>query len=131
MLAPRSLLLLLLLLPASPVAGQDEPQCLTQPDQTRQSLRAPAAGNHGKSDLRLAQLRALGGDSDVSRERELTATPQTEAVDHGHDRLHAGGEYLTRLWRMMLPLQAAAASRRSHSSRCGKRCTMKNQGAMM
>src|SRR6266536_1046442 len=52
-----------------------------------QALRPAPAGNDAEVDLRLAELRGRGRVADVTRERELAAAAESEAVDRGDRRL--------------------------------------------
>ena len=58
-------------------------------DQAREPLRAAGAGDHAEPDLGEAELRVVGGDPEVARERELEADAEAEAADLGDHRLRA------------------------------------------
>ena len=60
--------------------------------EARQTLRAAVAGRDPELDLRLAELRVLAGDADVTRHGELAAAAERESVDRRDDRLAAGLE---------------------------------------
>ena len=67
---------------------------MTEPDDARQPLRGPGAGDDPEAELRLAESGVIRGDADVARERELAAASERVAVD-GRDRrprkpLHRG-----------------------------------------
>ena len=57
------------------------------PMRARQALRAAGPGDDADVDLRLAELRALPGDDEVERHRQLAAAAQGPAVDRGDHRL--------------------------------------------
>ena len=53
------------------------------PDQSRQALRAAAAGDDPEQDLRLAEHRPLAGDAVVARQRQLAPAAEGVAADGG------------------------------------------------
>jgi hypothetical protein len=65
-------------------------------DDARQPLRAAGGGDDAKAKLRLAELRGLGGDPQIARERELAAATEGISVDSRNGRprksLHAGAQ---------------------------------------
>src|SRR5436305_502606 len=55
-------------------------------DNTGKALRGAGAGNDAEAELRLTELRALGGDPHVARQRQLAAAAKRIAVDRGNGR---------------------------------------------
>ena len=51
-------------------------------DQTRQTLRAAAAGHDTEIDLGLRELCVLAADPQITREREFVSAAETKSVDH-------------------------------------------------
>ena len=80
-------------------ALQDERQRLHGADQTRQALRAAAAGQQSHFRFRQTelQLRIVGDDAIMAGERHFETAAQRQAVDRGRDRLAAGLELPQRL----------------------------------
>src|SRR5205823_2031327 len=54
-------------------------------------LAATASGNHPQPNLGLAELRSVGGDSDVTRHRQLQPRPEAVAINRDDHRLGAAG----------------------------------------
>ena len=71
------------LLRADLLAGQKELERPAGADKTRQPLRAAVAGDEPEVDLRLAELRRVGGDAQRARHRQLAAAAERVAVDRG------------------------------------------------
>jgi hypothetical protein len=70
-------------------AGQAQVHRLGLADGARQALRAAGAGQGAQLDLRLAELRGVGGDDHVAHHRQLAAAAQREAGHRGDHRLAA------------------------------------------
>src|SRR5579864_3443044 len=69
------------------VAGQDELECSASSDQTRHALRTSITGHDSKLYFWLPEFRALSGDSDRARHRQLAPATQGKAIHCGNDRL--------------------------------------------
>ncbi len=68
-------------------AGQDHVHGLGLADRMRETLRATDARNDTELDLRLTELRIVGGDDDVAQHRQLAATAERVAGHRRHHRL--------------------------------------------
>jgi hypothetical protein len=68
------------------VTPQVEEHRAPEADEAGQPLRAAAAGDQAELDLRLPELRVLGGDADVAAHRQLETAAETEAVDRRDER---------------------------------------------
>ena len=69
------------------LARQQQLQRAPLADEPRQSLRAAVAWNEPELHLRLAELRGVGRDANVTRHRQLASAAEREAVDRGDGRL--------------------------------------------
>ncbi len=75
------------------LAGVDDAPCQDQverapkPDDARQALRAAVDQRHAPTALGIAELRALGGDPQVTPQRQLQPAGKGEAGDRGDRRL--------------------------------------------
>src|SRR5581483_2112448 len=70
-------------------ARQDQLERQAGGDGARQTLRAAGARDDRARHLRQAKRGVLGGDADVTGERDLEAAGEAVAVDGGDDRLVA------------------------------------------
>ena len=70
--------------------GQDHVHRLRLAHRAGQPLGATGAGQNAEIDLRLAELRGIGGEDEVAHHRQLAAAAQRKARDRGdHRLLHA------------------------------------------
>src|SRR6185369_203475 len=67
--------------------GQDQIHGFRFADRVRKTLRAADAGNDSKLDLRLPELRVVGGDHDVALHSELAAATKRKARNRRDNRL--------------------------------------------
>ncbi len=68
-------------------AGQHHLHRLGLADEAGQALRAAGAGDDAELDLRLAELRRVGGEDEVAHHRQFAAAAQREAGDRRDHRL--------------------------------------------
>ena len=94
------------------VAGEQQLEGAAAADEPRQALRSGVARNQSEVDLRLAELRGVGGDTHRARHRQLAAATEREAIDRGDHRLTQTFDPIEQ--RLAMPRVLAAGDWRLH-----------------